>query len=159
MLKKKRKQALAVILAAVMCSGQQALAAELIQEKQAAEIFTDDAEIFSSGAGGEEEFTEKEPEENIEILPEEAIDGNEKRSGIVCTPANGTVFEPILPKEYESVWEDGDIEENPRRDIEIVNNGNKPVKVNIGEMKHFFTMTEKYDVNTGYEGVFPVQEP
>ncbi|MDO5361404.1 MAG: hypothetical protein Q4F03_02005 [Eubacteriales bacterium] len=154
MLKKKRKQALAVILAAVMCSGQQALAAELIQEKQAAEIFTDDAEIFSSGAGGEEEFTEKEPEENIEILPEEAIDGNEKRSGIVCTPANGTVFEPILPKEYESVWDDGDIEENPRRDIEIVNNGNKPVKVNIGAMKHFFTMTEKYDVNTGYEGVF-----
>lgn len=154
MLKKKRKQALALILAAVMCSGQQAWAAELIQEKQPAEIFTDDSEIFSSGAGEEEKFAEKDSEENIEILPEEAIDGNAKRSGIVCTPANGTVFEPILPKEYESEWGDGDIEENPHRDIEIVNNGNNPVKVNIEPMKHFFMMIEKYDVNTGYEGDF-----
>lgn len=150
MLKKRGKQILTVFMSAVMCFGQPLPAAA--SEPEETEIFTDEEEIFISGEQDTDGFTEEETEEDIEILSEEVADGNAKNSGIVCSPKNGTVFEPIRPEEFDHLGEDSDVEEMPARELKIVNKGNKSVTIRTSSLKNFYLMKEKYDENMVFKG-------
>lgn len=132
---KKSARCLAVILTAVICSGQPVYAMEEFADGERTEDFVSeitDMQLDSSGVMETEQIPDKQKEYTDSCSYED--------SEIVSEPADGTVFKPIKPEEFAE--EAVDLEEMPGRKICIRNNGKKSIEVKAGKLKNFTVWQE-----------------